>query len=483
MSLEDPASERIVLAGIFKYGRDAYIDVAELLTPNTFVDKANQALYKCYKYLFEKKEFENLDKSDIYSASSELDYKWLFEKPDELAHLVGIFNTSVELENIRKWAGKIRKLEIARSLQEKLKEIQQDIKGITGDETIDEIISSVEKPLYDFSALNSNLISSPQLIGRGAREHLLEIYEKRKKQKDNVLIGISSGYPCYDSHIGGGYRRKTVSLIGARTGVGKSMIAANIALNVGRNLNIPILYIDTEMSAEDHWYRMIANLSQVEINDLESGGFYKDVGAKQRIRGALKTIEGLPIHYVNVSGKNFDEHISIMRRWIQREVGYDQEGNLNHCLIIYDYVKLLSGIGISHNVAEYQLLGFMMTSLHNFVVQYDLPILAFIQLNREGIDKENTGVIAGSDRVVWLSTNFSIFKEKTPEEIVTISDGSTHKLIVLKSRHGRGSSPTDYINMKMIGKFGKILEINTKHNQILNQVKDVENVTEAFSIE
>ena len=67
--------------------------------------------------------------------------------------------------------------------------------------------------------------------------------------------------------------------------------------------------------------------------------------------------------------------------------------------------------GLSADMKEYQLLGFMMTSLHNFASKYKIPIVAFIQLTVMGY-KESTDTASGSDRIIWLCSNFTIFKEE-----------------------------------------------------------------------
>ena len=81
--------------------------------------------------------------------------------------------------------------------------------------------------------------------------------------------------------------------------------------------------------------------------------------------------------------------------------------------IWYEYLKLMSSSGITNNIQEYQALGFQITNLHNLAVKYDFPCLSFVQLNRDGITKESTDAVSGSDRLIWLCTSFSIFKLKS----------------------------------------------------------------------
>ena len=144
-------------------------------------------------------------------------------------------------------------------------------------------------------------------------------------------------------------------------------------------------------------------------------------------------------------------------------MGFEDDGRTKDCMIIYDYVKLMNGEDLKIGVQEYQVLGFMMTSLHNLAVRNDVPIFTMIQLNRDGIDKETSDVVAGSDRVMWLTTNFSIFKPKSDEELQASDpkDG-THKMVIIKHRHGPGMSRGDYINMKMEGAKARITEGKTK---------------------
>ena len=93
----------------------------------------------------------------------------------------------------------------------------------------------------------------------------------------------------------------------------------------------------------------------------------------------------------------------------------DEFGKTNDCLVVYDYLKLMSSSSINNNMQEYQALGFQITNLHNLAVKLDFPCLSFVQLNRDGITKESTDAVSGSDRLNWLCTSFSIFKLKSAE--------------------------------------------------------------------
>ena len=243
---------------------------------------------------------------------------------------------------------------------------------------------------------------------------------------------------------------------------GKSVVADNVALHIADNLNIPVLVLDTEMSKQDHWDRMLANISNIPINDIGSGAIYEDPAKVDAVKLAANKLKSIPYDYISISGRPFEEILSIAKRWLLKEVGYDENGKMRDCVIIYDYLKLMSSSSISNNMAEFQVLGFQITQLHDFCVKYDCACLSFVQLNRDGITKESTDAVSGSDRLIWLCTSFTIFKDKTEEEILT--DGKQHgnkKLVPIVQRHGPGIEDQGYICLNMEGKFARVSDLGT----------------------
>lgn len=215
------------------------------------------------------------------------------------------------------------------------------------------------------------------------------------------------------------------------------------------------------MSTQDHQNRLLAYFSKTPINHIERGKFVHNKYEVEKIDRAAASIEKIPYTYKNVAGKDFDEILSIMRRWIYQEVGYTN-GVTNDCIIIYDYFKLMNSNSLQE-MQEYQAMGFQVSEMHNFCVEHDVPVVAFVQLNRDGIDKDLTSSISQSDRLVWLCTNVALYKAKTEEEIVNDhEENGNRKLIILKSRHGASMSEGNYVNMLQRGEFAMITELNTK---------------------
>jgi replicative DNA helicase len=466
--MNDVAAERGILSGIFRYGADAYVDVSDIVTVNSFSLDSNQVIYKCLETAFHQDAHNVIDLPTFLSAANQLGYTDLFDRSDERKHLRAIMNFSIEKASVRSLAAKVRKLEIARLLHQKLEDSQRSLESVTGSEAISAILGLAENPVFDFtSALSTPGDEEPRPIGEDA-----DLWVQHLIDNPVSMVGVSTSYARWDASIGGGLRRKTINLVGARAKQGKTTIAKNAGLHIAGKLNIPFLDLDTEMNKIDGMARIIANISGIPINEIETGTFAKDEAKQRAVKDAAAYLRSIPYHYKSIAGLPFEEVLAIMRRWILKHVGLDENGKTKDCVISYDYIKLMSGEGLNNAMQEYQALGFIMTGLHNFMVKYDVPCLAFVQLNRDGISVEDTNAVSGSDRLVWLCSNFSIFKKKSDDEIADNPKAGNRKLITIVARHGGGLEDGDYINMHFTGKLGRIVEGKSKRELEVGKVTD-----------
>ena len=455
--LENMAAERAVMSALCQYGLDAYLEI-DFIQADHFTNEINQLIFSCINKSIS--DTSKVELSSILSAANDLGVYDQINTKDEIGFIRSLFNFPILKDNIGTHAAKLAKLKLARDLKRTLKACEKQLSSTTGDEDIMDLISKVEEPILDATSdIYQNSGKKTELLGDGIEEYVQYLTENVSD-----FAGIPSGFPRFDMAIGGGLRRKCVDLVAARPKVGKSMFGDAVAMNVAENLNIPVLVLDTEMSKEDHYNRILANLSGVEINKIATGKFSENEIDKEKVNEARLKIESIPYHYISIAGQPFENVLSIMRKWIYQHVGFDKGGQTKDCLIVYDYLKLMGSESISSAMQEYQVLGFQITKLHNFMVRYDVPCLSFVQLNRDGITKETTDVVSGSDRLIWLCTSFSIFKMKSDEEIADDgSENGNRKLVPVVARHGEGLDDGDYVSMKMFGKYGRIEEGRTRN--------------------
>jgi replicative DNA helicase len=448
--LENLPVERAVLAGICQYGLEVYVEI-DFIQPDYFSHELNQVIYSCVQDIIQNNQ--NIEHLTIFSTAQKLGVFELINKETEMRFIRSLFNFPVNKDNVKLFAAKLAKLKLARDIKKAIKQSDKAIDKVTGDESVEDIISIAEKPITDVTMdAYKEHSNQTMLVGENIDEYIQYLADN-----PTDYLGIPTGLNRFDEACGGGIRRKSVCLIGARTGVGKSVISTNVALHVSSKLFIPTLYLDTEMDISDQRNRMLANISGIKINDIAMGKFTKSFMSNESVKRAAKYLKDIPYHYMSIAGQPFDNILNIIKKWIHQHVGFDENGKTKDCLVIYDYFKLMSSAGLTAAMQEYQALGFQITKMSDFCIEYDIPCLSFVQLNRE----ED---IAQSDRLSWLATTVAKFQVKNDEEIADDGDqNGNRKLVFLKTRHGSGLEQGDYINVKMNGACAKLTEWYTRN--------------------
>lgn len=454
--LTNVAAERAVLAATMK-SAECFYDVADVLKDSTFSIESNKVLYKIVSHIYGQNSNSKIDLPSIYVAAQELNLKYFFDKKTEVQHLEAILNFPIKAENARKFALQIKRLEIARLLHGELENAQTDLLDVTGSESITEILGIAENKILDFgSSLNDNS-ESPILISSS-----IDAYIDNLEKEVIDQLGLPTGFPAYDSAIGGGLRKSVISLVAARPKKGKSSFATNVACNLTQ-LNIPVLKLDLEMSQEDDTCRLIANLAEVNTREIETGQYTRDSLKKKRVYEAREKIRKLPYYFKSIAQKTPDEIIGIARRWLMKDVGLNFDGTVSRdCLVIYDYLRTSNEKDIQ-NAQEFQMLGFIMSALSAFAIKYKVPILLLSQLGREGAVKEEVETISASDRIAWIAGNVSIIRGKSEEEIAMDGDkaGDT-KIVTLAARHGPGSLGRDYVSLRFCKEYTKMYYLGSR---------------------
>lgn len=453
-NLHNVGWETAVLSGLINNGPEAYVAICDIIDNNTFYTQQNKILYKCIEKILA--QGDHVDVTSILESVKQMGMEDVFDFETEIEHIKDLTDFVVHPENLPSYAKKLKTLQIGREMLATSQQISKSAESITGEETVDEILGIIEKPFAKF--LTEEVTGSDaEWLAEGIDEYIEDLIENPVGQ-----VGIPTGFPRYDAAIGGGLRRGAVDLISARPKTGKSVFGDCVAINVAKR-GIPVLMIDTEMSKDDHYNRIIANLTGIPINDIATGKFSQDDEKVIAVQNAVEEIKEMSYTYVSVAGKPFDEMLSHIKKWILQTVGKDEYGQTKECLVVFDYLKLMSTSAISNNTAEFQLLGDQITKLHNLSVKYSFSCLCFTQLNRDGITKETTDAVSGSDRLIWLCTSWAIFKAKGEDELA--EDGPSYgnrKLVPVVARHGGGMQNGNYINITLGGEYARLTEISTR---------------------
>jgi replicative DNA helicase len=222
-----------------------------------------------------------------------------------------------------------------------------------------------------------------------------------------------------------GFRRRQFIVLFARPKVGKSTFLMNIAIDVALQ-NIPVLYIDTEMSPDEQASRVISRCSGIREWDLMDGVYLDDEGKKKIVDDVTKIFMASPFYYTPARGMSTDEIVSKMREFKEKYVGTEMIGGVprtKQCLIIYDWLKVAEKDSLQ-NIKEYQELGYIATKINDTISELDVPIICGAQANRFGNDK-GVGVksashaqnfLADSDRLLRFCTCLAWLRRLNVEE-------------------------------------------------------------------
>lgn len=227
--------------------------------------------------------------------------------------------------------------------------------------------------------------------------------------------------------------KKTVNVIAARTGVGKSAYALNIMNDLAEQYKC--LYFNLEMTEKEIYQRLMAIQSGVPIRNftfMKQNEFVRfqdaakrfDKKMKVRIYSGSKSIEGV-------------------RKIIARE------SRNEHCLVFIDHIGYITNRKINNTRERVQQI---MIDLNNISKDFDCTIFALSQLNRNADD---------SPKLIDLKDSGEV--EQTAHSVVLLNDCT---------KDYSDSTPRyELICAKNRGRTGKREAIFNKNNQQFQNLK------------
>lgn len=230
-------------------------------------------------------------------------------------------------------------------------------------------------------------------------------------------------FPTVNYILGSLSRPGNITVIGARSGVGKTNYSMFVNVYLAEKYNIPILWMDqAEMSERELQIRAVCMFSKgvISYDALEKGYWRNNPEWVRLIRREIwPRIKKIKFHYKNVGLYSPLETISFIRRFSKKVIGRDKL-----FLCCYDYLKAFDIDNYKAN--EWQVMGKFMKDIKAFVQgEVNIPFWTSVQLNRKGImtnrnssqieDSEDT--FALSDRIIHQATHPLLLRQKTNDEL------------------------------------------------------------------
>lgn len=223
-------------------------------------------------------------------------------------------------------------------------------------------------------------VSFDHHIGHDFIENADERFESYHKK--DIKVGFDLDYMNKISN--GGFSQKSLNVILAGTGAGKSLAMCHFAshnLTVGKN----VLYITLEMSEEAIAKRIDANLMNInheEIDMLPKDTYEKKINQiKEKTKGRLIVKE-----YPTASAHSL--HFKTLLKELELKKKFKPD------IIYIDYINICASSRLRGNATanSYTIIKAIAEELRGMAVETGVPIVTATQTNREGYSNSDVGL-------------------------------------------------------------------------------------------
>lgn len=214
----------------------------------------------------------------------------------------------------------------------------------------------------------------------------LEDWEHRYEIYHDHTLRVPFHIEFLNKITGGGIPPKTLSVILAGTGVGKSMLMCDMAAHhmmMGKN----VLYITLELSREMVGERIDANLMDTDLdlmNTIQKDLFVRKINKmKETTTGKLMIAEFSPTSAGAAHFRYLLNELKVKKKFVPDVIYIDY---INLCVS----TRFKGGPGSSAN--SYTIIKMIAEELRGLAVDYNVPVITATQTNRGGFTSTDLGL-------------------------------------------------------------------------------------------
>ena len=386
-----PEVEKAVL-GALMIDKDAFLEVCNLLVPESFYEPRNQMVYEAIQQLSkEESPVDVLTVTDMLGKMGKLDE---VGGPGYIADLSSRVATSA---NIEYHANVVAEKFLSRQMIEYVNVIGKK----SFDETYDirDVVQEAESVLLELS--QKNMKKDYSALG-SVVERAVKSVEEAYANKGS-FTGIPSGLYKLDD-MTCGWQKSDLVIIAGRPAMGKTAFALSVAKNIAVDQKRPMAFFSLEMSDVQLANRLMSNTCEIEGKKLLSGQLDKEDWV--RLDKNLQALTDAPLFVDDTEGLSVMELRTKARR-------LHKEHHIE--LIMIDYLQLMTASGMRYNSRQEEV-SLISRSLKGLAKELNIPVLALSQLNRgvesrEGVEgkrphlsdlRESGAIEQDADMVIFL---------------------------------------------------------------------------------
>jgi replicative DNA helicase len=432
-------AEKIILSSIL-ISSEALEIVLRSLKVETFYFQNHQELYKTIIEMY-----TNQIPIDAITLNTFLQDKGKLEIIGGTKILIDLFNTVPNLIYLEQYINLLQDKFLRRSIIKLGYELINS--AYVTNIPLEIILNDLELHVFKLT----NEIKTQKIFN--SAELLSNIFlELKQKSVNPTLSGVSSGFYDLDSFTQG-FQKSDLIVIAGRPSMGKTALSLNIALNIIKNSQLPVLFFSLEMSKEQLTYRLLTHETNIDSTRLKTGNLYTNDWFQ--LNTVIQNLSALPLFIDDTPNPSIQDIKSKIKKIIfeQTQLG----------LIVIDYLQLMQNSKFSL-LNRTQELSQITRSLKNLAREFQVPIIALSQLSRNVESRTNkrpilsdlreSGSIEQDADLVLMLYRESYYSSQNTS--INQHQNNLVELIIAKQRNG----PIGTIELEFDSKRTKFLNTN-----------------------
>ena len=406
--------EKSVLATLMNI-EDSYLKVADIIEADDFKAVRHQDIFKTIVYLSNQNELY-----DAMMVNDEL--KMANSQTVTEEYLGELISESVVSDfNLVAYAKRIKELSVLR----KAEAVINDAKNVLEDNKAnneDKVNTIIER-------LNAVLDDNKEQQGFACATDLMgDFFDYLQKCKDGEYSPfIKTGFIELDNKAP--LQAGELLIIAARPAMGKTTLAQNIIQNIVYDYNKPGVFFSLEMPKAQLMQRLMSSLAEVQLSKTKSGKGLNETDWGNLSYATEKYRHNFPLFIDDSTG------ITIPKMRTTLNKIRNQHGKIG--IILVDYLQLVRPVEKFNNKNDE--LGEVSRALKEFSKEFDCPVIALSQLNRQCetrgdkrpivADLRESGQIEQDADHIWFIYRDEVYNEKSKDKGIA-------EIIIRKQRNG-----------------------------------------------